>query len=145
MSASNDPELGLEGVPQDISPQSQVDAISDNDSMPHGYSPTQGQTGHNLNTTTIHDDANNIVAQSMNLGSFNLRSSWAKELPERGGFAAVEVLYRHNLLWARAQLYKHFLARRDLLDWGDPVVFQNIRDELDNYCKSNTPFLRKPY
>ncbi|CZR56262.1 uncharacterized protein PAC_06150 [Phialocephala subalpina] len=42
-----------------------------------------------------------------------------KDLKDRGVFGAVEVLYRHNLLWARAQLFKQFLARREWRDRAD--------------------------
>jgi len=65
---------------------------------------------------------------------FSIRAGWGKDLQERGAFSAVEVLYRHNLLWARANLFKHFVRRREFLDWANPEVFEAIQKDLNSYC-----------
>jgi hypothetical protein len=49
-------------------------------------------------------------------------------------FSGIEVLYRHNLHWARANLFKHFVRRREYLDWADPEVSATIQKDLGSYC-----------
>jgi hypothetical protein len=54
---------------------------------------------------------------------------------ERGGFLAVEVLYRHNVLWSRAQLFKHFVRGRRELGFASLENSKAIREDLEHYCK----------
>jgi hypothetical protein len=66
---------------------------------------------------------------------YSMRAGWGKDLQERGAFSAVELLYRHSLLWARANLFKHFVRRREFLDWADPEVSGTIQKYLGSCCE----------
>lgn len=51
----------------------------------------------------------------------------------REGFKGIEILYRNNVLWARATLFKHCVRRSVSMDYASPGVIDSIREAIRNY------------
>ena len=57
-------------------------------------------------------------------------------LKDVGAYEAVEMLHRHNVLWSRAELFKHYLkCKSDQNTLMNSDTLKAIRDDLNHYCK----------
>jgi hypothetical protein len=133
MVPSKDPEVGLNTIP--VKTYSLAEIAGPLTGPPQSAEPLPEENVEARSNASIMNphapssERHRVLAME----EYSMRAGWGKDLQERGGFSAIEVLYRHNLLWARANLFKHFVRRREFLDWADPEVSKEVQKDLGSY------------